>query len=85
MIFYSTIKVIFLSLYALIHELYIYDKLFHKLTINDKKKTKKDQKIMKTSWIMFAFIVDSNSVSHEIFCLASREVLFDYTSCMPRH
>jgi hypothetical protein len=22
---------------------------------------------MKTSWIMFAFIVDSNSVSHEIF------------------
>ena len=44
MIFYSTIKVISLSLYALIRELYIYDKLFHKLTI--KKKLKR----IKRSW-----------------------------------
>lgn len=46
MIFYSTIEVISLSLYALICELYIYDKLFHKLTINKKKKLKR----IKRSW-----------------------------------
>jgi len=73
------LRIISLSFYALTHELYIYDKLFHKLTINKKKKTKKDQKIMKTLWIMFAFIVDSNNVF--LFELVLLFIVFEMPFC----